>query len=311
MTARPAQERLGRLLAIVPWVAASDGPEVTEVCSRFGITERDLLADLDLLFVCGVHPFTPDTLIEVDVADGRVWIRYADYFRRPLRLTPPEGLALVSAGAAMLAVPDADADGALARALSKLSEVLGVSGDDAVDVDLGPVRPGVLATARRAAESRRRIRIDYYSLGRDGRSVRVVQPWRVYHEAGWWYLDGWCETVQARRLFRVDRISEAELLDGTFDPPDDPEPRRRYQPDPDDPLIVLDLDPAAHWIAERYPNDGVESLPGDRLRVRLRSAQRAWLERLLLQAGAAAVVVEGDVELRPGAARRVLARYRP
>jgi len=118
VTRTAAHDRLGRLLAIVPWVAARDGPEIAEVCRRFGITQRELLADLDLLFVCGVYPFTPDVLIDVDIADGRVWIRFADYFRRPLRLTPPEGLALIGAGAALLGVPGADPDGALARALS-------------------------------------------------------------------------------------------------------------------------------------------------------------------------------------------------
>ncbi|MDQ1377721.1 MAG: proteasome accessory factor, partial [Acidimicrobiaceae bacterium] len=94
MSRPAAQDRLARLLAVVPWVAARDGPTIAEVCERFEVTEQDLLDDLDLLFLCGVYPFTPDSLIEVDVADGRVWIRFADYFRRPLRLTAPEGLAL-------------------------------------------------------------------------------------------------------------------------------------------------------------------------------------------------------------------------
>ncbi len=95
MSRPAAQDRLARLLAVVPWVAARDGPVIAEVCQRFQVTEQDLLDDLDLLFLCGVYPFTPDALIEVDVADGRVWIRFADYFRRPLRLTAPEGLALL------------------------------------------------------------------------------------------------------------------------------------------------------------------------------------------------------------------------
>src|SRR5881227_1246481 len=83
-----ADEKLQRLLALVPWVAARDGPTLAEVCERFGCTEAEPVSDLDRLFMCGLYPYTPDVLIEVDVADGRVWIRYADYFSRPLRLTP-------------------------------------------------------------------------------------------------------------------------------------------------------------------------------------------------------------------------------
>lgn len=306
---RPAPERLARLLALVPWVAAHDGPEVAEVCRRFGLDEEELHADLELLFLCGVHPFTPDTLIEVDVADGRVWIRYADWFRRPLRLTPPEGLALVGAAAALLAVPGADPHGALARAVAKLGAVLGWDAD-AVDVDLGAARPAVLDTLRAAVEGRRVVEIDHYSAGRDERRTRAVQPWRVANLGGHWYLEGWCEVAGGRRLFRVDRISAARPLDREAPPaPAAAEPPAVFAPAPTDPLVVLDLAPAAHWVAGQYPNEGVER-HGDVLRVRLRSAGPAWLERLLLRAGPDARVVEGAEGVAAAAAGRVLARYR-
>jgi proteasome accessory factor C len=98
-----ADERLQRLLAIIPWVASRDGPRVEEVTARFGCAEAELVADLELLFLCGLHPYTPDMLIDVDIAEGRVWIRYAEYFSRPLRLTPTEGLALLASGRTVLA----------------------------------------------------------------------------------------------------------------------------------------------------------------------------------------------------------------
>jgi proteasome accessory factor C len=313
MSAPPAQDRLARLLAIVPWVAAADGPAISEVCDRFGVSERDLMADLDLLFLCGVHPFTPDALIEVDVADGRVWIRFADYFRRPLRLTAPEGLALLGAGAALDAIPGGAADGALSRALAKLEDVLGMSRDEALDVTLGAAPPAVLDALRQAAAVRRKVDIDYYSSGRDGRSRRVIHPWRVHNTAGQWYVTGWCELAEAERLFRVDRIRAAVVLDDTFAPPEQARPARDgdlYHPGPDDALVVLDLAPTARWVAEQYPNEGVEVLDDGRLRVRLRTGQRAWLERLLLRAGTDTVAVEGGAGVRAGAAERILARYR-
>src|SRR4051794_5143431 len=48
---RGADEKLQRMLALVPWVAARDGPTLTEVCERFGCTEAELVADLDRLFM--------------------------------------------------------------------------------------------------------------------------------------------------------------------------------------------------------------------------------------------------------------------
>jgi proteasome accessory factor C len=254
------------------------------VCRRFGITERELLTDLELLFLCGVYPFTPDVLIEVDIADGRVWIRFADYFRRPLQLTPPEGLALMGAGVALLGVPGADPDGALARALTKLETVLGVGAGDAVGVELAPVTPGILAVVQDAAARHQRLEIDYYSFGRDDRSTRTVEPWRVFNAQGQWYLAGWCQQAGGERLFhRSDS----------------------------DPLVVLELASGARWVAEQYPNEGVEERPDGRLRVRLRVSERAWLERLLLRAGPDAAVVEGDASLVKEAAGRILRRYLP
>ena len=312
MARESAADRLGRLLAVVPWIAARDGPPVAEVCRRFGVGEKALLEDLDLLFMCGVHPFTPDVLIEVDVSDGRVWIRMADYFRRPVRLSPQEGLALVSAGSALLSVPGADPDGALATGLAKLENVLGVGAEDGLDIELAQVTPSVLHTVRQAADDRHKLELDYYSFGRDGHSTRVVRPWRVFNANGQWYLSAWCERAVDERLFRVDRISRAELLGERFDPPagDLGGPTDVYHPAPGDPLVVLDLQPAAHWIAEQYPNEGVEIRPEGVLRVRLRSSEQAWLTRVLLRGGPDVLVIEGDASVAAAPAARLLARYR-
>ena len=90
MTRLTTEERLRRILAMVPWVVAHDGPTVAEVCERFDLDRSELLDDLQLLFLCGLHPYTPDALIEATIEEDRVWINYADYLSRPLRLTPAE-----------------------------------------------------------------------------------------------------------------------------------------------------------------------------------------------------------------------------
>jgi proteasome accessory factor C len=311
-----AAERLNRLLAMVPWIVAQDGPKVEEVCARFGVSERDLIADLNLLFMCGVYPFTPDALIEVDIDGGRVWVRFADWFRRPLRLTPPEGLALVAAARALLGVPQPgtptnarDEGGALATALAKLEMVLGAGGEEALDVELGLASADVLRTFQLSCSDRRKVLVDYYSFGRDETGERVVQPWRLFSSSGHWYLLAWCEKVADKRLFRVDRVRSAVVLDEHFEPPVNLGPVSVYEGSPDDPLVVLDLAPGAHWIADQYPNEGVLDLGDGNIRVRLRASSRAWLERLLLRAGPDATVVSGAEGVVPAAARRLLSVY--
>jgi proteasome accessory factor C len=304
-----ADERLQRLLALIPWVASRDGPPVDEVCARFGCTQAELVDDLELLFLCGLHPYTPDVLIEVDIDDGRVWIRYADYFSRPLRLTPAEGLALLAAGRTVLATSGGDDGGPLERGLAKLAAALGVDAGEAVEIELGPVAEGVLRSLQQAAADHRQVEIDYYSFGRDERARRVVDPYTVFSAGGQWYASAWCHRVDDERLFRVDRISSATVLDSRFAPPKKAPELSAYRPKADDPRVTLDLEPSARWVAEQYPVEKVEEVDGGKLRDTLTASQPAWLERLLLRLGPRATVVGGDGGVAGRAARRVLARY--
>lgn len=310
MTRQSAESRLRRILSVVPWVVAEDGPLITEVCARFGYrSEADLQDDINLLFLCGVPPYTPDALIEVDFSDDRVWIRYADWFSRPLRLTPAEALTLVASSAALLGVGGGgDTEAPLARGLAKLAGVLGVE-EEVLDVALGPAPPGALTALQEAAAAHRQVEIEYYAYGRDEHTVRVIDPYLVYSAQGQWYVTGFCHLAEAERLFRVDRVGEAKVLDTSFAPPPAPEAPPVFHPSPQDPLVVLDLEPAAGWAATQYPTASVTDLGGGRVRVALRAAGDAWLARLLLRLGPDAQVVDGDVRAATEAAGRILARY--
>ena len=309
-----ADEKLQRMLALVPWVAARDGPTLEEVCERFGCTEAELLSDLDRLFMCGLYPYTPDVLIEVDVADGRVWIRYADYFSRPLRLTPAEGLALLAAGKAVQSFPGADQSGPLARGLAKLARTLGVAGEDALDVALAAVPEEVMATISKAVDERRQLELDYYSFGRDDVSRRVVDPYAVFSAGGQWYLSAYCHAVDDDRLFRVDRVRAATLLDAPVEHTEGSVAAAVYRARDDDPRVTVELDQTARWVAEQYPVETSKELRGGRLRVTLAVSERAWLERLLLRLGPDGRVTKASDPALTAAGReaacRLLQRYR-
>ncbi len=310
-----ADEKLQRLLALVPWVAARDGPTLEEVCERFGYTEPELVADLDRLFMCGLYPYTPDVLIEVDVTDGRVWIRYADYFSRPLRLTAAEGLALLAAGKALQSFPGADQAGPLARGLAKLARTLGVAGDDALDVALASVPQDVMAALRTAVETGRQVEIDYYSFGRDEVTTRVVDPYAIFSAGGQWYLSAHCHAVDDERLFRIDRVRAATALETPVERAEGSVVATAvYSPRAEDPRVTVELKPAGRWAAEQYPVESVKELKDGRLRVTLAVSERAWLERLLLRLGRDGKVIKAGDPTLAGAGRdaacRMLKRYR-
>ena len=313
MTPTTSAARMQRLLSMVPWIAAQDGPTLDEVCARFDITPKELAADLEVMWLVGLPPYTPDALIDVVQEGDRVWIHFADVFDAPQRLTPDQAVALLTAGASVLALPGGDDDGALARGVTKLAAVLGVDADQVLDVDLGPGGAEVLDVLRTAVADHRRVHLDYYSYGRDVRTERDVDPYVVHAEDGSLYVLGHCHLARGERRFRVDRIASATLLDDRFEPPAAPPAVGVFQPDEDDPRVVLDLDPSAAWVAEVYPVEHVEARPDGHLRVRLAVAAEAWFERLLVGLGPKAVLVDAPDSLRDAGRRasaRILDRYR-
>jgi proteasome accessory factor C len=300
------------MLSLVPWVAARGSASVDEICRRFDIDAAQLLRDLDTVSMVGLYPYTPDVLIELYVDDDEVHITLPQAFDRPLRLTAEQAVALVAAGSTLLTVPGADPSGPLARALAKLSGALGGGPGPGVEVRLGPAAQDVLETLRRATAEHREVRIDYYAYGRDERTERVIDPYRVTSDEGQWYVSANCHLAGGDRLFRVDRIRAAELLDDHFEPPADLPPESLFTPTDTDPRVVLDLAPDARWVTEYYPVEEVTEKDG-RLRATLAVTARPWLERLLLRLGPSARVVDGPDDLRGAAADaagRILGRYR-
>ncbi|HLT17589.1 MAG TPA: WYL domain-containing protein [Acidimicrobiales bacterium] len=313
MSAETSAARMQRLLAMVPWIAAQDGPTVEEVCQRFGITREQLASDLEVVWLVGLPPYTPDALIDVVQEGERVWIHYADVFARPQRLTPDQAVALLSAGASVLALGGAEPDGALARGVRKLAEVLGVNADQVLDVDFGGSDPQVLDVLRQAVREHRRVHLDYWSYGRDTRTERDVDPYLIHAEGGALYLLAHCHRAGGERRFRVDRINRAELLANTFDPPAEHGPTVVFQADDDDPRVTLRLAPEARWVLEAYPVEDHRDLPDGRVEVTLAIGEEQWLARLLVNLGPAAEIVDApDALVSAGrrAAQRVLARYR-
>jgi proteasome accessory factor C len=302
--------RLQRVLALVPWILAHPGVTIAELAARFEVSERELERDLELLPMCGLPPYTADRLIDVSVIDGEVEIRLAEYFERPLRLTPAEGLALLAAGRALLAVPGSDDDGPLATALAKLDDALGAPGSLAVDVGASDQ----LRRLQDAEADDERVEIDYYSFARDEMTTRVIDPWRVFHAFGAWYVAAWCHRAHAERLFRVDRVRAVRETGERFDPAsraDDDARDLVYRPRPEDPRVTLRLAPAAEWVVESHPHESATRADDGAWQVVLAISEPAWLERLLVALGPDATVVAPAelTELGADAAARLRRRY--
>jgi proteasome accessory factor C len=305
-----ATDRLRRLLAMVPWIVEHDGPTIEEISARFSVDPAELTTDLETLFMVGLHPFTPDELIEVSIDDGRVWVKYADYFERPLRLTPTQSLALLAAGETLRSIEGADTGGPLERGLQKLAAVVEHHSPSAVGIELDSADTETLETLRQALNEQRAVELDYYSFARDDRSVRMVDPWHLEFQGGHWYLSGWSHDSEAERLFRVDRMNGATITDQEISTSPSQIAVGEFSSTPEHGTVRLELAPAARWVLSAYPCEVVTELDDGGVAVELVYSGTAWLERLLLRLGSDAVIDgEEHRQLATAAAARILERY--
>ncbi len=313
-----ASDRLTRLLALVPYLLNRQGIELAKAAAEAGITEDQLVKDLELLFVCGLPGHLPGDLIEADWESGRVFLGNADTIGRPLRLRIDEVTALVVGLRVLMGLPGGAESAAVETALAKLTEIAGgVVGDvDAkVGVEVAPVPPEVAEGARRGLDTGRRLHLKYWVPWRDEVTERDVDPMRLALVDGHSYLEGWCHRAEAVRLFRLDRVLELTVLDVPATVPHDAATRDfsagLFQPGTQDTVATLRLDRHARWVAEYYPGELLnEETDGSSL-VRLRAPDPAWVVQLALRLGPSAQILDppGLAEQVQERARQALAVY--
>jgi proteasome accessory factor C len=311
MSSERTVARLSRLLAMIPWVIANPGQPPEEVQKRFGYgSQAELVKDLEILFLCGLPGYGPDQLMDMYIDDDEVSIEMAEYFSAPLRLTAPEALVLLAAGSAVLSSGMGSSD-ALERAVAKLGAV--IAPPEIFDVGLDP-SPGVTTVLEAAVRDRRVVRIAHTSMASHTTTEREIEPWSVFTTLGNWYVVAHCRRAGDRRVFRVDRIREAEVLGEEFEPPSDPPDESvTYRPGPDDSMARIRLQPRAGWVVDYYPVDVVDRGADGTTVIDFAAPDSMVTARLLLRLGPDATLVAGDEAARSLAALReaVLSRYAP
>jgi len=294
-----AVAQLSRLLALIPWLLARPGVPVDEAAREFGVTPNQLRKDLELAFMCGLPGHLPDDLIDVSLDGDRIVVSNAETIARPLRLGPDEAIALLVGLQTLAQLPGAHDRDVLERVSAKLQRAAGDAADAGarVQVRVEADEP-VLAALRPALEGGRRLTIRYYVPARDQVTARTVDPIRVVVVDGRSYLEAWCHTAEAVRLFRLDRIEAGSVteLDAPAEvPPDAVRPDLCdgvFRPDAQQVLVTLELAAEGRWVADTLPVESVQESAGGGARVTLRVGDPGWLQRLVLRLGGAAHVVD-------------------
>ncbi|GAB3070710.1 WYL domain-containing protein [Intrasporangium mesophilum] len=292
-----ATQRLGRLLDMVPWLVQHRGVPIAEAAREFDVTPEQVVEDLQLLFVCGTPGYGHAELIDAEWDSGHIYLDNADDIAAPMRLTRDEAVTL-TAGLQALGSTLVGSDVA-ERTLAKLRAAAATTIEDpggriALDFDDGSQHPA-MATLKEAFARGRRVHLRYYVATRDESTERDVDIMRIVNLDAQWYVEGYCHRAQDVRLFRLDRIESSAVLDVDGTPPPQARPRDLddvFVPGENDLTVVIEASRWAAWIADYYPNEGVERADDGSLRVTLKVADPALVRRLMLRLGGEARVVE-------------------
>nr|WP_245354908.1 WYL domain-containing protein [Brachybacterium sacelli] len=308
-------DTLSRLISEAAYVMDRGEVDLAELSAALGVSTKQLITDLQVLFVCGDMGTGWEDLIEAEWEHGTVRVRNAEPLRRALRLSAVEITALL-AGLAALEPSAGEAESIVASARGKLLAGAGGSSDqpvepptraelaEAASVDEMASRTAdraesVLTAVHRALRAETdddasRLMIRYSSIDRPGTSIRRIRPLRIDTDGTRSYLLAECELAQGKRRFRLDRV--VEIL-----PADTPQGRADLGEGPvldglADGEVWLRLDPPGRWVGESFGavelRDGADGAAFARLD---RPVRAALVDAVLESAGAVEVLAPREL----------------
>lgn len=285
---------LTRLLVMVPYLQAHPGVSAATAAHDLGTTTKQIMQDLNQLWMCGLPGYSPGDLIDLSFTEESIEVTFSAGIDRPLRLTAAEAAPLLIALRALIDTAGVVDTAAARTAIAKIETAMGPSSGTGItaEKDSGPVESDAVVAVRAAIRDRRAVRLRYYSASRDQVTERVVDPIRLQAVDGNGYLEAWCRDSDGVRLFRFDRIDDASVLDEPAAPPADIDESASlglFESDPALPSVLIEIDPDVVWVLEYYliePFDPDESPDSTRpLRATMTYGSAEWLIRFVSSFG--------------------------
>ncbi|MFR9768486.1 helix-turn-helix transcriptional regulator [Nocardia sp. SC052] len=294
--------RLSRLLNMIPYFIAHPGISAAEAAADLGVTTKQLMSDLNQLWMCGLPGYGPGDLIDLSFSEESIEVTFSAGIDRPLRLTSTEATALLVALRSIVDMPGMVDPTAAHAAIAKIEAAIAGGAELAENgrSRTPPPEAPAVAAVRSALALGRALRLVYYSASRDVVSERIVDPIRIVLVDDNSYLQAWCRQAEGVRLFRFDRIEAATELDELARPPvhatDATAGLNLFQDDPAVALARLRIHADYAWVLDQYPMHRLAVHPDGSLEATMRFATLDWMARLLLGFGAG-VTVLGPPEL--------------
>jgi predicted DNA-binding transcriptional regulator YafY len=211
-----------RVLTVLEILQAREHVSGAELAKRLEVNERTVqryIARLQDLYIP----------VESTRGPGGAYRLKPGFRLPPMMFTDEEAFALTLGLRALrylgLAAFAPATEGAAAKLGRVLPDSLRESANAVEEVVAVEPGPWVISTSAEslirvctAVRTRRRVAFLYESHNHAS-SRREVEPYGIVHMDGRWYMAGYCRLREALRTFRLDRVSELEVRDESFDRP--------------------------------------------------------------------------------------------
>ena len=305
-------ERVQRMLTLVPWLSSNPGVSMTETALNFGISVEQLEKDLWTLVVSGLPGHGPDQLIDIDFwDDGDIYVRDPQVLKTSMRLSADESTALLVGLRLLAQISDGETRSVVLAAAGRIEAALGASDVGlVVDVDIASsVRTGldsVLGNGSAAA-------ITYCGATDDVLSDRIIWPRQVYTIDDILYVEAYCQSAEANRTFRLDRILSFEEVERPIPVGADLSATRQPIAHEDsEETATLTFSPAKAWAADLHSVHSREVSSDGSVTVTMGYFDPEWLISWVMSLGEGVAIV-APPELRQAtfeAAERALQAIR-
>ncbi len=286
--------QLERLLALIPYLQAHSYIPVAELAAEFDVPKKLISEEILLLTMTGTRA-RHEEMIDLDwdaFDNGFAHISNADFLGRPLRLTVLEGASLMAALGVLSQLAGSEYQELIDRVSAKIHSALSSANDSGIDIHVSGPRADVNDAVNAALATGRQLRITYATDHSDAASERTIDPSNLTVERGHVYLTAYCHQAENQRIFRLDRVLQAEVLDTPITHEPDDGDLEIFNFGQNGSIATLDVDKQARWIVEPCQTTVISEDRGGTRRVTVHAIDEEWLTRLIMLGGPHIRVVE-------------------
>lgn len=273
-----AISRVARAMDVIPYVLENPGIKIETLATKFGVDQKQIIKELELIFLCGLPGYTPYELIDLTFEDGFVTIIDPQLFDKPRKFTETEGV-IINLGLVLLknSISDTNQIQVIDHLIEKLTAKFKVT-SSAVIEKLS--KPDFYDEITKSINQNDSICIDYASISEDSLYQRLIKPLRISIRNGFYYLYATDLEKDVDRVYRMDQIRSISSIQSNS--------QSRVNEVSENDEIDFELMVVDQLITEKFRDIFTEVIQSEKhFRVKGKSSNRQWLYRWILSYGSA------------------------